>query len=193
MPSNIDLYAQLEQLAAVNNAPPEFLRDLSTMIGRHRAAAPGNPPAVSAIDPAAVLAGLRELRLPASALVGRVRAEHHLDRGVGVAFGVGEMILEYGEPVIAYDVIQDGRRRYPTDVGLRQLEALALARSGATARADQILEQINYDGNQDANTFALMGGVHRDWGIRAARGGDERTAETFFKEARSFSFSEAAM
>lgn len=183
MTNNIDLYAQLEQFAAVNNAPPEFLRELTTFIARQRAASLGSPPAVGAIDAAAVLAGLRELRLPASALVSRVRAEHLLDLGVGVAFGVGEMVLEYGEPVIAYDIVQDGRRRYPTDVGLRQLEALALARSGATARADEILKKINYDGNQDANTFALMGGVHRDWGIREA---DKRKAETYFREARSF-------
>src|SRR5215467_15020173 len=55
---------------------------------------------------------------------------------------VGEKILKQGEPLVAYDVITEGLKNRPEDVRLRQLQGLALARSGATERANAILEQL---------------------------------------------------
>ena len=46
---------------------------------------------------------------------------------------LGERILKQGEPLLAYDVVSEGVKNYPKDVRLRQLQGLALARSGATA------------------------------------------------------------
>src|SRR5213593_2967737 len=41
----------------------------------------------------------------------------------------GETLLEQGAPLVAYDVLAEGLDRFPTDVRLRQLHALALART----------------------------------------------------------------
>lgn len=51
---------------------------------------------------------------------------------------LGERILGVGEPLLAYDVLSEGLKLWPQDVRLRQLLALALARSGATHRANHI-------------------------------------------------------
>src|SRR5437763_14222314 len=43
---------------------------------------------------------------------------------------LGEGILEHGEPLLAYDIVSEGLENCSTDVRLRQLQGLALARSG---------------------------------------------------------------
>src|SRR5258708_2911493 len=44
--------------------------------------------------------------------------------------GFGERMLRLGEPLLAYDLIDEGLALFPGDPRLRQLQALALARSG---------------------------------------------------------------
>src|SRR5437867_1955545 len=53
---------------------------------------------------------------------------------------LGERILAQGGPLLAYDVVTAGLTTWPKDTRLRQLQGLALARSGATERAKAILE-----------------------------------------------------
>src|SRR5205085_6852774 len=59
---------------------------------------------------------------------------------------LGERLLGVGAPGLAHDVVVEGldpepeKKRWPTDVRLRQLQALALARIGSAERAQQILE-----------------------------------------------------
>ena len=52
---------------------------------------------------------------------------------------LAEKILRQGEPLLAYDVVSEALAKWPDDVRLRQLQGLALARSGATERANAIL------------------------------------------------------
>jgi tetratricopeptide (TPR) repeat protein len=75
---------------------------------------------------------------------------------------LGERILGIGEPLIAYDVLSEGIRRYPKDVRLRQLLALALARSGATERAREVLLELEAERHTDEETLAILARTYKD-------------------------------
>src|ERR1051325_467504 len=45
---------------------------------------------------------------------------------------LGKRLVKLGEPLVAYDVLSEGLSNWPQDALLRQQQALALSRSGAT-------------------------------------------------------------
>src|SRR5438067_11964203 len=51
---------------------------------------------------------------------------------------LAERILAHGEPLLAYDVVTAGLATWPKEMRLRQLQGLALARSGATEPANDV-------------------------------------------------------
>jgi hypothetical protein len=75
---------------------------------------------------------------------------------------LGDSILQLGEPLMAYDVIAEGLKHWSTDVRLRQLLALAMARSGATNRANSLLLELLESGQQDEETISLLARTHKD-------------------------------
>jgi len=75
---------------------------------------------------------------------------------------LGDSILQLGEPLMAYDVIAEGLKHWSTDVRLRQLLALAMARSGATQRANSLLLELLESGQQDEETISLLARTHKD-------------------------------
>jgi len=75
---------------------------------------------------------------------------------------LGERTLRAGEPLLAYDVISRGLEHWPRNVRLRQLQGLALARSHATKRANQVLTQLYGDGNLDGETMGILARTHKD-------------------------------
>lgn len=75
---------------------------------------------------------------------------------------LGERILKLGEPLLAYDVVAAGMKSFPRDLRLRQLLALALARSGAPGPANNVLEQLYQDGYRDEETLGLLARTHKD-------------------------------
>ncbi len=50
-----------------------------------------------------------------------------------------ERLLRQGEPLLAYNCAETGLQGWPEHLRLRQLQALALARSGDLERANRIL------------------------------------------------------
>src|SRR5689334_1192691 len=54
--------------------------------------------------------------------------------------------LAQGEPLFAYDVVAEALTLWPSEIRLRQLQGLALARSGATERANSILQELRHEG-----------------------------------------------
>jgi hypothetical protein len=52
-----------------------------------------------------------------------------------------ELYLRQGEPLLAYNAVQDGLRVSPGNLRLRQLKGLVLARSGDVERANQLLSE----------------------------------------------------
>ena len=67
-----------------------------------------------------------------------------------------ERLRAQGEPLLLYDVVREGLERWPDDVRLRQLQALALADSGATVRAAAVADSLRCDGLDDEETLGLI-------------------------------------
>lgn len=82
---------------------------------------------------------------------------------------LGDALIKLGEPLMAFDVIAEGLGHFPADLRLRQLHAFALARSGATERANRLLTALRTEGHDDDETLGLLGRTHKDL---AARAGD---------------------
>src|SRR5438477_2218944 len=81
---------------------------------------------------------------------------------------LGERILAQGEPLLAYDVVTAGLTTWPTDTRLRQLQGLALARSGATERAKGILENLRHENPPAEETLGMLGRTYKDLAATAA-------------------------
>src|SRR5438477_1141133 len=76
-------------------------------------------------------------------------------------------ILGQGEPLLAYDVVAEGLSFWPTDIALRQLQGLALSRSGATERANKVLQELRRHGATDEETLGMLGRTYKDLAARA--------------------------
>jgi class 3 adenylate cyclase len=72
-----------------------------------------------------------------------------------------------GEPLLAYDVIQEGLEAWPADLRLRQLLALTLADSGAAETANAALTQLVAEGHDDEETLGMLARTHKDLWLRA--------------------------
>jgi class 3 adenylate cyclase len=79
----------------------------------------------------------------------------------------GERLLASGAPIMAYDTLAEGLTKFPGDVRLRQLLALALARSGASGTAIPILESLRAEGHADEETLGLQARVFKDLAAQA--------------------------
>ncbi|HEV2046134.1 MAG TPA: TRAFs-binding domain-containing protein [Chthoniobacterales bacterium] len=93
---------------------------------------------------------------------------------------LGEKILQQGEPLLAFDVAREGLSILPADVRLRQLQGLALARSGASERANAILEELRGEGQADEETLGMLGRTYKDL---AANATSTAQREQFLKRA----------
>ncbi len=75
---------------------------------------------------------------------------------------LGDAILQIGEPLMAYDVLAEGLKYWPTNLRLQQQLALSLARSGATVTANALLQDLFEAGQQDNETLGLLARTHKD-------------------------------
>jgi len=100
---------------------------------------------------------------------------------------LGQRVLKLGEPLLAYDILTEGLKSSPTDVRLRQLLALALARSGASSRANALLMQLRDEGHRDEETLGILARTHKDMWTQAVdpvqRKQHLTLAYTFYSEA----------
>ena len=78
-----------------------------------------------------------------------------------------ESLLHAGEPLLAYNVIQQALSDQPGNVRLRQLKGLALARSGALRRANEELASLRAEGHTDGETLGLLARTHKDLALAA--------------------------
>lgn len=86
------------------------------------------------------------------------------------AAGNAEELLRQGEPLLAYDAIEQALGEWPKDCRLRQLRGLALARSGALRRANRELQALREDGCIDGETLGLLARTHKDLALTTAEG-----------------------
>jgi len=91
-----------------------------------------------------------------------------LDRPSQAAVREVEDLLHMGEPLLAYNSIQQALIERPGDVRLRQLKGLALARSGALWRANEELSALRDQGFTDGETLGLLARTHKDLALDAA-------------------------
>jgi len=104
---------------------------------------------------------------------------------------LGNRVLKLGEPLLAYDVLANGLEQWPGNVRLRQLLALALARSGATGRANRMLHQLHAAGEKDTETLGILARTHKDlWERSRAQDEDLRKAHDIYREAYTLAASE---
>ena len=75
---------------------------------------------------------------------------------------VADRVLKAGQPLIAYDIVRTGLGHWPDNLRLRQLRALALARSGAAGRARKILKTLVEEGHEDTETLSLLARTNKD-------------------------------
>ena len=73
-----------------------------------------------------------------------------------------EELIGMGENLIACDVCTDGLRMWPEDVRLRQLKALALARSGAHLSGLELVRGLESEGFRDQETIGMLGSIYKD-------------------------------
>ncbi|MDX6529400.1 MAG: hypothetical protein QOH41_1690 [Blastocatellia bacterium] len=112
-----------------------------------------------------LLAQIDSLKLSSLIALWHARTAAEWSNNPDVHRHLGQRILKLGEPLLAYDVLTEGLRNAPGDVRLRQLLALALARSGATARANGVLMKLHEEGHNDEETLGILARTHKDsWG-----------------------------
>jgi class 3 adenylate cyclase len=75
--------------------------------------------------------------------------------------------LRHGEPLLAYNAVQEGLALWPHSLRLRQLKGLATARSGDTERANMLLRELADSGHADAETLGILARTHKDLALRA--------------------------
>ncbi len=77
-----------------------------------------------------------------------------------------------GEPLLAYNELQQALELKPADFRLRQLQGLALTRSGALHRANEVLVALRRDGCTDAETMGPLARTHKDLALAAMKSDD---------------------
>lgn len=83
------------------------------------------------------------------------------------AAAAAQQHLERGEPLLAYNDVQDALARWPQHLRLRQLQALALARSGDIERANAALAALAATGVHDPETLGMLARTHKDLALAA--------------------------
>jgi hypothetical protein len=76
-----------------------------------------------------------------------------------------ERFLHIGEPLLTYNTVQKGLDVWPENVRLRQLQGIALARSGDTLKANRVLAALRSEGHTDGETMGPLARTHKDLGL----------------------------
>jgi class 3 adenylate cyclase len=78
--------------------------------------------------------------------------------------------VDVGTPLLALEVAGEGLGAEPDDVALRQVQGLALARSGSTRAANRVLEGLRQQGHLEDETLGILARTHKDLGLAAEDG-----------------------
>jgi class 3 adenylate cyclase/tetratricopeptide (TPR) repeat protein len=75
--------------------------------------------------------------------------------------------VDLGAPLLALEVAAEGLEAEPAHVALRQVQGLALARSGNTSAANGVLEGLREQGHLEDETLGMLARTHKDLGLAA--------------------------
>ena len=100
----------------------------------------------------------------------------------------GKRLLDLGEPLWAHDIFCRGLKLW-SHKRLRQLDALALARGGATNEACEALVALRDEGNTDGETLGILARTYKDMGEQAVSPAEQRkfwglSRDTYFQAFR---------
>ncbi len=96
---------------------------------------------------------------------------------------LGSRLMKLGEMLLAYDVFSEGLKPWPGDLRLRQLQAHALSRLGATERANALLLALYEEGQRDEETVGMLARTHKDlW----QQSGDDAERERQLQQSYKF-------
>jgi class 3 adenylate cyclase len=80
---------------------------------------------------------------------------------------VARRLLRGGEPLLAFDVLNEALTLWPDAPELLAAQSLALARCGASERANQILRGLYEQGSRDEETISILARTHKDLALGA--------------------------
>ena len=116
-----------------------------------------------------------------------INAKPQLPPEAQAAIDTVEQCLRQGEPLLAYNAVQEGLRAWPENLRLRQLMGLAVARSGDIERANRLLRQLAAEGSADAETLGMLARTHKDLALgssnAAGRGSHLASAFRIYHQA----------
>jgi class 3 adenylate cyclase/tetratricopeptide (TPR) repeat protein len=108
-----------------------------------------------------------KISLSESISLWRARDIEDWSRSPEIYLSLAEKVLAQGEFLLAYDVVSEALAKWPENVRFRQLQGLALARSGATERANAALEKLRQEGQTDEETLGMLARTYKDLAARA--------------------------
>ena len=95
--------------------------------------------------------------------------------------------IALGEPLLSYDLCLIGLSHAPEHLRLRQMQGLALARSGAFEQAQHLLEALYQQGYRDEETVGILARTYKDVWLeqrQTPRGqASLRRSQTLYEEA----------
>jgi class 3 adenylate cyclase len=122
------------------------------------------------------------LNLNALLAIWQVRDPSRWARSPEVYRRLGARLLRLGESILTYDVVSEGLQPWPGDLRLRQLQAHALTRLGATERANALLLALYEEGQRDEETVGMLARTHKDlWQQADAPAERERQLQQSYK------------
>ncbi|HXT62119.1 MAG TPA: TRAFs-binding domain-containing protein, partial [Pyrinomonadaceae bacterium] len=141
----------------------------------------------TAASESAALAQIDSLNLPAAIALWQSRVPDEWSETPEMYRRLARRVLKLAEPLLAYDILSEALKETPKDVEFRQQLALALARSGATQRANSILTQLRDEGHRDEETLGILARSHKDLWMHATTRSEAnrqlKLAHKFYHEA----------
>jgi class 3 adenylate cyclase/tetratricopeptide (TPR) repeat protein len=104
------------------------------------------------------------------------REQSGLENDPDASVAIAQRALSLGEPLLAYDLCRFALQGQPEHRRLRQLQALALARCGATERAREVLERLYQEGSRDEETLGMLARIYKDRALESPNSADSQAA-----------------
>ncbi len=119
---------------------------------------------MSASDP---VTGLAHAGLPELESLYLTRETAGLGDDPNICIAIAKRAMSLGEPLLAYDTCRFALQFSPDHPRLRQMQALALARSGAAEQAREVLERLHEEGSRDEETLGILARLYKDRALEA--------------------------
>ena len=169
----------------LNTKRVELIHDLLTVVVmKHRGESP-EPGFRSSSDPS-LMRALDDHETDRETLIDMWRAFQGQDAGWSDAPQVhakfAERMLGFGEPLLAYDIVDSGLAKSPENVRLRRLMGLTLVRTGDLVRAESVLSDLQRQGHTDEETLELLARTYKEVGLQTLEE-DEPKARAYLRRS----------